>query len=245
MLLYLYKQADEVEKSVMHNPIKQLPRNSATLLSGVTGLTTLCLLLCTQLAVGASIAGSATDVDGEPLSKVSICLTEAGSNDKCDKVRWTDRNGEYAFKGLKSGIDYIVMVNGDSSVANRKFEQHANYAWQPRKHTVTINAKNEKYTVEGFVGKFNFSNFQRIVSLTGADFPELSSLDLVGSYVGLKVFISSGNVDEPPETIFLGRVKDADNLKISASVPLASSVIEYEIFSANLALSGSIALVQP
>jgi hypothetical protein len=229
----------------MRNPIQPLQQNSTTLPRAFTTLTALCLMLCAQLAAGASIAGSATDADGEPLSKVSICLTQAGSSGKCDKVRWTDRNGDYAFKGLKSGFDYIVTVNGDSSAANRKFEQHANYAWLPRKHTVTINSKNEKHTVAGFVGKFNFSNFQRIVSLTGADFPELSSLDLVGSYVGLKVFISSGNVDEPPKTIFLGQVKDANNLKISASVPLASSYIEYEIFSDNLALSGSIALVQP
>jgi len=42
----------------------------------------------------------------------------------------------------------------------------------------------------------------------------------------------------------LGRVHDGDKLEIRASVPLLSSVIEYEIFSTNLALSGSISLVQ-
>ena len=159
-------------------------------------------------------------------------------------MRWTDKRGAYTFNGLKSGIDYIVTVNGDSAVSNRKFEQHANYAWQPREHRATINSKNEKLTVEGFVGKFNFSNFQRIVSLRAADFPELSSIDLAGSYVALKVFISSGKVDEPPETIFLGRVIDGEKLKIRASVPLTCSAIEYEIFSSNLALSGSIGLAQ-
>jgi len=208
-------------------------------------MSALAFFLFAQGVSSASISGHAADTDGTALTKVSICLALASTPDICERVRWTDKRGKYTFNGLKSGIDYIVTVNGDRSVSNRKFEQHANYAWQPRKHTVTINSKNEKRTVEGFVGKFNFSNFQRIVSLRAADFPELSSIDLAGTYVGLKVFIRSGKDDEPPKTIFLGRVHDGDKLKIHASVPLASSVIEYEIFSSNLALSGSIALVQP
>jgi hypothetical protein len=205
---------------------------------------TLALLLCAQAANSASISGQAVDTDGAALTKVSICLALASTPSICERVRWTDKRGAYTFNGLKSGIDYIVTVNGDSAVSNRKFEQHANYAWQPREHRATINSKNEKLTVEGFVGKFNFSNFQRIVSLRAADFPELSSIDLAGSYVALKVFISSGKVDEPPETIFLGRVIDGEKLKIRASVPLTCSAIEYEIFSSNLALSGSIGLAQ-
>ena len=78
----------------MHNPIQQVLQDSAILRSGLSGLTAFFLLLCTQLAAGASIAGRATN-----------------------------------------------------------------------------NSKNEKRTVEGLVGKFSFSNFQRIFSLTGADFP--------------------------------------------------------------------------
>ena len=208
-------------------------------------LLTLSFLLFAQGASSASITGHTADAEGTALTKVSVCLALASAPDTCERVRWTDKKGNYTFNGLKPGIDYIVTVNGDSSVSNRKFEQHANYAWQPRKHTVTTNSKNEKLAVERFVGKFNFSNFQRIVSLKAADFPELSSIDLAGSYVGLKVFIRSGKDDEPPRTIFLGRVHDGNKLKIHASVPLASAVIEYAIFSSNLALSGSIALVQP
>jgi len=215
--------------------------NATSVRNVVTALT---LLLFARGASSASISGHAASAEGTALTKVSVCLALAGTPDICERVRWTNKKGGYTFNGLKPGIDYIVTVNGDRSVSNRKFEQHANYAWQPRKHTVTINSKNEKLTVEGFVGKFNFSNFQRIVSLRAADFPELSSIDLAGTYVGLKVFIRSGKDDEPPKTIFLGRVHDGDKLKIHASVPLASSVIEYEIFSSNLALSGSIALAQ-
>ena len=204
----------------------------------------LALLLCAQGASSASISGRTIDTDDAALTKVSVCLALASTPSTCERVRWTDKKGAYTFNGLKPGIDYIVSVNGDSTVSNRKFEQHANYAWQPREHRATINSKNEKLAVEDFVGKFNFSNFQRVVSLGAADFPELSAIDLAGSYVALKVFISSGKVDEPPETIFLGRVIDGEKLKIRASVPLTCSAIEYEIFSSNLALSGSIGLVQ-
>ena len=206
---------------------------------------TLTLLLFAQATSSASITGHTADAEGTALTKVSVCLALASTTGICERVRRTNKKGNYKFNGLKPGIDYIVTVNGDSSVSNRKFERHANYAWQPRKHTVTINAKNEKRTVDDFIGKFNFSNYQRIVSLGAVDFPELSSIDLVGSYVGLKVFIRSGSIDEPPRTIFLGRVHNGDKLKIRASVPLSSSSIEYEIFSSNLALSGSIVLVQP
>ncbi|MEH6517202.1 MAG: carboxypeptidase-like regulatory domain-containing protein [Halioglobus sp.] len=205
---------------------------------------TLALLLSAQVASGASISGQTVDTDNSALTKVSICLALASSPSDCERVRWTDKKGGYTFSGLKPGIDYIVTVNGDSDASNRKFERHANYVWEPREHKAAINSKNEKLAVESFVGKFNFSNFQRIVSLKAKDFPELSSIDLAGSYVALKVFISSGKADEPPETIFLGRVIDGEKLKIRASVPLTSSSIEYEIFSANLSLSGSIGLAQ-
>ena len=219
--------------------LRQREFNVTSIRNVVAALT---LMLFAQAASSASISGHATDADGTALTKVSVCLALEITPGICERVRWTNKKGSYVFNGLKSGLDYIVTVNGDSSVSNRKFEQHANYAWQPREHRVTIKSKNEKYIVNGFVGKFNFSNFQRIVSLKAADFPELSTIDLAGSYVFLKVFISSGKIDEPPKTIFLGRVHDGDKLKIRASVPLASSVIDYEIFSSNLALSGSITL---
>lgn len=204
----------------------------------------LALILCAQGASSASISGRTVDADGAALTKVSVCLSLASTPESCERVRWTDKKGAYTFNGLKPGIDYLVRVNGDSAVSNRKFEQHANYAWQPREYSATINSKSEKLAVEDFVGKFNFSNFQRIVSLSAADFPELSSVDLAASYVALKVFISSGKPDEPPQTIFLGRVLESEKLEIRASVPLSCSVIEYEIFSSNLALSGSIGLLQ-
>jgi hypothetical protein len=192
----------------------------------------------------ASIQGSARNQDtGAPLVKVPICLAPLSTPTNCSRIRWTDKKGKYSFSGLHAGEDYAVIVNGDTSAANRKFEVYANYAWTKQKHTVAIRSKSDKMQAH-FTGKFNFSNFQRIINLTAADFPEMDSLDLAGSYVALKVFTLSLTEDQPPETIFLGQVSSVNTLKISASVPLASSSIGYEIFSATLSLSGSIALTQ-
>jgi len=93
-----------------------------------------------------------------------------------------------------------------------------------------------------FAGKFNFSNFQRTLTLTSVDFPELSSIDLQSDYVALKVFLPSPDQGQPPETIFLGQVTGLDQLLIEASVPLAVAEIGYEIFSASLSISGAIIL---
>jgi hypothetical protein len=201
-------------------------------------------LLFTQLANAASVQGDVRHQDtDEPLVKVPVCLAPASTPTDCLRVRWTDKKGEYSFSGLQEGAVYTVIVNGDSSAANRKFEAYANYAWSNKAQNVAILSKRDKHEVK-FKGKFNFSNFQRIINLTAADFPELGSLDLAGTYIALKVFTLSLTDDQPPETIFLGQVSNVDTLKISASVPLASSSIHYEIFSATLSLNGSIALTQ-
>jgi len=212
------------------------PRN------GLAGLTALCLSLCAQLATGASIEGRATNVDGEPLYKVAVCLTQTGTTGKCDKVGWTDKKGNYSFAGLKSGSDYMVVINGDRSAANRKNESYGNYVWEPAAQAAAINAMKDKVAVEDFVGKFNFSNFQRIVTLDATDFPELASIDLDGSYTALKVFIPSSQEGVPPETIFLGQVQSGARLEIEASVPLSVTTISYELYSAVMSISGSIVL---
>lgn len=209
------------------------------------GALALILALFAHSVSSASISGRALNTQGELLSKVSVCLTQASSPDVCEKVQWTNKKGAFTFSGLKPGSSYIVAVNRDRSAANRKFERHANYAWLPVEQQATLVSRKEKLTVDDFVGKFNFSNFQRVVNLTAADFPELASIDLAASFVALKVFIRSNEPDEAPQTIFLGQVRDMGALQINASLPLALSVIEYEIFSDQLSLSGSIALAQP
>ena len=155
---------------------------------------------------------------------------------------WTDKKGNYSFAGLKPGSDYMVVINGDRSAANRKNESYGNYVWEPAAQAAAINSMKDKVAVEDFVGKFNFSNFQRIVTLGATDFPELASIDLDGSYTALKVFIPSSQEGVPPETIFLGQVQSAARLEIEASVPLSVTTISYELYSAVMSISGSIVL---
>ena len=228
------------------NKTQDNPRHFASRATSIrNGVVALALMLFAFSASGASIRGLAVNTEGELLTKVSVCLALASTPQECEKLQWTNKKGAFSFSGLKPGTRYIVAVNRDRSAANRKFEQHANYAWQPSEQLVTLISKKEKRTVDAFIGKFNFSNFQRVVNLTAADFPELASIDLAADYVALKVFIRSNDPNETPQTIFLGQVRDTNNLQINASVPLASPVIEYEIFSANLSLNGAIQLAQP
>lgn len=226
----------------MQNTLQKLvpgafePRNS------LAGMAAICLSLCAQLASGASIEGRATNVAGEPLYKVAICLAQTGSTGNCDKIRWTDKKGNYSFAGLKPGSDYTVVINGDRSAANRKNESYSNYVWEPQARAAAISSMNEKVSIEDFVGKFNFSNFQRVITLGAADFPELATIDLEGTYTALKVFIPSSQEGVPPETIFLGRVQSAARLEIEASIPLSVTTIGYQLYSAVMSINGSIVL---
>ena len=202
------------------------------------------LLVFSQYAISASVTGRAVNADNNPLYKAAVCLAPAETPGRCAKTRATDRRGGYTFTGLKPGDVYTITINGDRSASNRKFQNFSNYAWEPRQQQISIQSRNEKLRVDDFVGTFNFSNYQRVVSLTLTDFPELADIDLEASYVALKVFIPASGADKQPETIFLGQVTDSSNLNIDASVPLAVAAIEYEIFSATLAIRGSIALAE-
>jgi hypothetical protein len=193
-------------------------------------------------AMAASIEGSVVNASQEPLAKVPVCLRIAGEDRLCDKIQSTDRNGTYRFNGLKEDLEYSIAVYQDDTAAGRKFERYRTYVWSPLSHKVAIYARNESISLAPFEGKFNFSNFQRNLTLTGSDFPELASLDLAGDYVMLKVFTPPATPDTPPETIFLGRVTNADTLSVAASVPLSTAWINYQIYSASLSIDGSITL---
>mgnify|MGYP001817349292 FL=1 len=192
----------------------------------------------------ASIEGSATDSAGSPLYRVAVCLKSADTGDDCIKQRFTDQKGQYRFSGVKPDMSYSVEIFADTSAAARKFEQYRTYVWEPQQRAAAVAGKNESVELQPFVGKFNFSNFQRVITLTGADFPELAGIDLQSDYVALKVFLPSVREGEAPETIFLGQVTRVDQLVIEASLPLAARAIAYEIYSASMSLSGSIAVAE-
>ena len=200
------------------------------------------LLVAAGWCSAASIEGTVTDADGAPLYRVPLCLKLSSSESECHRLRWTDQQGGYRFSGIKGGPDYHVEVFTDSSASGRKYESYRTYVWEPLEQRVPAIDKNERVELPPFRGKFNFSNYQRAITLTAVDFPELASLDLQGSYVALKVFIPSLREGEPPETTFLGQVTDAARLSIGASVPLAATAIGYEIYGAGVSFSGVIPL---
>ena len=193
-------------------------------------------------AVAASIDGAVTGATGEPLERVPVCLALSATPDSCERLRWTDRRGSYSFNGVKAGSDYLVRIFADRSPAGRRSEAYATYVWSPAGQPVTVDSQSQQLSLEDFVGKFNFSNYQRILTLTAADFPELATLDLQGIYVALKLFIPPYRPQAQSETIYLGQVTSVDSLRIEASLPLAVEAIHYEIYSATLSLSGTIAL---
>ncbi len=193
-------------------------------------------------ATAGSLTGTVTNEAGEPLAKVPVCLQSPEESQGCIKVRSSDRNGDYQFTGLKEAVTYRVTVFQDDSAAGRKFERYRTYVWEPRFQDIRLQRRNETLATAGFVGKFNFSNFQRGLTLTATDFPELASLDLAADYVVLKVFIPTSDPSAAPETIYLGRVANLEGLQIAASLPLSASRIDYQIYNASFSIAGSIAL---
>jgi hypothetical protein len=217
--------------------------NSITATPQRLGRATLALLALTLgQAQAASLGGTVTNEIGEPLAKVPVCLQTPENGSGCAKLRSTDRRGNYQFNGLKAGTDYRVAVFQDDSAAGRKFDRYRTYVWEPLYQEANLAKKNESRTIPNFSGKFNFSNFQRGLTLTAADFPELSSLDLVADYVFIKIYIPSGDPTIAPETIYLGRVVSQDSLQVAASLPLSTTLIAYQIYSATLTIDGSILL---
>jgi hypothetical protein len=97
------------------------------------------VLIFTSFSNAASIYGSARNEDtGAPLIKVPVCLAPLSTPTACSKIRWTDKKGKYSFSGLHANEDYAVIINGDTSAANRKFEAYANYVWTQQKYTLAI-----------------------------------------------------------------------------------------------------------
>jgi hypothetical protein len=201
------------------------------------------LAMAPMLTLSAEISGTVTDSAGAPLPKVPVCLQEAEVLQGCIKLRFSNRKGNYSFKGLKPGKSYSLSIFLDKSAAARKFEEYKTYVWTPRQ-LVAIQNKRDVVTLPAFEGTFGFSNFQRVVELGVSDFPELTQIDLAAGLVFLKVaFNPVGSPDLPPETIFLGAVNEPTKLRLEATVPLAVTGIDYQVFSASFSYTGRISLV--
>jgi hypothetical protein len=203
------------------------------------------LIVAPALAHGASITGAVVDSAGAPLYQVPVCLRDFDHEQRdCLKLRFSDRRGIYSFNGLKAGNRYSLSIFYDKSANARKFQEYTTYVWTPSQ-SVAITDKKDSIVLPAFQGTFGFSNFQRVIELSASDFPELTQVDLNAGAVFLKVaFDSVTSPDLPPETIFLGTVSNPDNLRLEASIPLAATGIDYQIFGANFSYDGRISLAE-
>jgi hypothetical protein len=201
------------------------------------------LALTAGVAAGAEISGVVTGLDGAPLYRAPVCLRLEADAQECLKLRFTDRKGEYSFKGLKTGDNYTVSIFLDKAASARKFEAYKTYVWTPGSQSTDLARKYDAVALAPFVGKFNYSNYQRAIQMTAADFPELGQVDLSSQPVFLKVSYQPVQSPElPPETIFLGQVGDPAAVRLEATVPLAVNGIDYQLFSADFSYTGRISL---
>lgn len=194
---------------------------------------TLLLMAYGSFGGAAEIKGQVKDEQGTALKGVRLCLSVPGAAPgDCVKTRFTNKNGDYAFKGLSTG-DYVVSVLTDTSLAARKADPYPNLAWAPVTREPTLSSRSQRVEAADFTGSFSFSNFQAEFQLTGSDFPELGAYDVANDYVFLKLFAINDSSGEQ-DLIFLGQVTDVGNVLIEVSVPLSTEMLFYEIYSANV-----------
>ncbi len=193
---------------------------------------TFLLLAYGPSGLAAEIKGRVTDEQGSTLKGVRVCLSapDAAPGD-CAKTRVTNKNGDYAFKGLDSG-EYVVRVLAGASLSARKADPYSNLAWSPVSRSLTVTSRSQKIAEADFTGVFNFSNFQAEIQLTGSDFPELASYDVANDYVFLKLYTTDEGSGEQ-NLIFLGQVTDISRVLVEVSVPLSVGVLYYEVYSAD------------
>ena len=154
----------------------------------------------------------------EPLQKVLICLQRADQQDECLKSTFSNKRGQYQFRGING--EYVVRVSAGSNLAARKQNPYPTYSWEPSTQAVSV-GKKSKVEVN-FSGGFNFSNFQTGLTLTAVDLPELVD----GAF--LKVY--AYDKDGAETTLFLGQVANTASFRLELNVPLTTTDIYYDIF---------------
>lgn len=182
-----------------------------------------------QQAWAGDIQGTVKDENNDPLEKVLVCLHLNQDRSSCYKTRATNKNGNYAFKGLKTNQKYTVTISSGTSLAARKSNPYPNKVWLPAELHIDLTSQNKSVGDQNFQGIFNFSNFQQELQLTSAEFPQLADYDTSNDWVFLKLYSLDQNANE--NLIFLGQVTNAQTLQIDVSVPQAATELYYEIYS--------------
>ena len=194
-------------------------------------------------STAADISGRVVDDAGNFLKGIQICLkSEPSSLKDCTRIKRTDAKGNYEFKGLKPGSSYSLRIHLDRDAKQRKYQQFKNFVWEPLIQNLEIRNRRDQVNLRDFVGKFDFSNFQRVIKLVSADFPEFGGIDTSKESVALRVYIKAEGDSNESQTIFLGQVVDPNSLWIEASIPRSVRQIQYEILRVGQSTYGLISL---
>lgn len=210
-------------------------------------LTTMLIAAYGATSLAGEIRGEVLNEQGGALPGVRICLSVPDTTlGQCFKDTFTDKNGSYAFRGLNEAQPYNVKVLTDGSLRARKADPYPRYSWAPVTRQVALLSRKERVDGIDFMGSFNFSNFQAEFALSGGDFPELGNYDLANDYVFLKIY-NIKTVNPEQDLIYLGQVTDTGRLLIKVSVPLSTTELYYEVYSAAAPepVHGTISLVSP
>jgi hypothetical protein len=193
------------------------------------------LMIASKAALSASVGGVVVDENGQSIPQSTVCLSSqsavSGAAPDCLQTQTTDAQGNYAFSQVEAG-SYVVTITDDRFAA---------YVWQPSAVGGKVTLKQPSDAVDGFNFKrqFGFSNFQKPITISGSDLPELGGFDLSQDTVFVKVYAVDPANPAQQTVFFLGKVTDM-NLKFAASAPWTVKEVRYEIFSPTASTQGSL-----
>jgi hypothetical protein len=185
-------------------------------------------------ALGASVNGTVVDENGQPISQSTLCLSSQSAvvtaTTDCLQTQTTDAQGNYNFTQVDAGA-YVVTIT-DS--------RFPTFTWLPVARKVTFAQSSDTITGFNFKRQFSFSNFQKQISISGSDLPELVGFNVSQDTVFVKVY-AVDPADPTQQTVFfLGKVTSDTNLKFAASAPWTIKEVKYEIFSPTASAQGSL-----
>ena len=187
------------------------------------------------------IRGVLKDDQGHPIRRGQVCLLSEASATKwqCIKSRHSARNGKYVFSNLGKGVFYVSVRTIES--------MGPDHEWLPNLRQVVLEKSSSvaKAVDFGWVNQssnqsFKFNNFTNGQELSSADFPELAQFNPQQEDVYLKLYVSTPDEESKEEVLFLGRVDNLENFRISPSLLRSQQVLTYEIFSASHTISGTL-----
>ncbi|PZN74694.1 MAG: hypothetical protein DM484_20620 [Candidatus Methylumidiphilus alinenensis] len=192
------------------------------------------LMAASNAAMGAYVSGEVVDQNGQPISQSTLCLsaqsTVVTAAPNCLQTQTTDANGNYVFGQVSPGAYMVTIIDG----------RFPTFTWLPVARNVTVAQFSDTVTGFNFNRQFSYSNFQKPVTLSGVNLPELAGFNLSQDTVFVKVYAVNPANPTQQTVFFIGRVTNEANLKFAASAPWTVNQVIYEIFSSSASAQGSL-----